>query len=384
MALRRIAAPSLGRRAATAALAATLGVGLAVMGPASAAPGAASVGTPYADRVGLCSHLIWLSEADAAKALAPVVRGGVKWVREDFPWDQLQPSPSTWDWSRSDTLMRAASRSGVTVLAILDYSAPWASSDPSDRGDTHYPPSSVTAYAAYANAVVSRYGVGGSFWNANRSLTPRPLGGIEIWNEPYGWWNWKPGPDPAAYARLVRAAAAAARSAQPSISVLADGDLLEVRQDGAIVGWLDSLLSADPGLGNVVTAFSVHPYPDPASQAPTDTSGDPRWSYIGSVPLIRQTELSHGVSTPLWITEIGWTTATGSSDDVSEAQQARYITDAVTIALRDWGSFVQRVFVYSWDKSTALPGDDQGNYGLRRADGSTKPAWSSLVRLIKS
>ena len=357
-------------------------VGAVVPGPASSASAAAASTSPYAGRVGVSSHLIWLSESDAQTALAPLVAGGVTWVREDFPWDQLQPSPTGWDWTKSDNLMRAASAAGVNVLAILDYSAPWASSDPTGGGDTHYPPSSDAAYANYAHAVVARYGVGGAFWATNPGLRPRPLGAVEIWNEAFGWWNWKPAPDPAAYAALVRAAAAGARAAQPSIPVLADGDLLEVRQDGAIVGWLDSLLSADPGLASVVSAFAIHPYPDPPSKSPMDTSGDPQWTYSGEVALVRQTEARHGVQTPLWITEIGWTTAPGTPEGVTEAQQARYVTQAVSLGIGEWGAFVQRVFIYSWDESTGTPGDAEGNYGLRRSDGSFKPAWPSLVALI--
>ena len=375
--------PPTGCRSTLAALAASLAIiGAVVSGSASAASVEPAVPSPYAGRVGVSSHLIWLSESDAETALTPLVAGGVTWVREDFPWDQLQPSPSLWDWTKSDNLMRAASRSGVNVLAILDYSAPWASSDPSGGGDTHFPPSSVSAYAGYAGAVVARYGANGSFWAANPGLEPRPLGAIEIWNEPFGWWNWKPAPDPAAYAALVRAAAAAARAAEPSIPVLADGDLLEVRSDGAIVGWLDSLLSADPGLGSVVSAFAIHPYPDPPSKSPMETSGDPRWTYSGNVALVRQTEKLHAVRTPLWITEIGWTTATGTSDGVTEAQQAQYVTQAVSLGIGMWGAFVQKVFVYSWDESTGAPRDAEGNYGLRRADGTFKPAWPSLAALI--
>jgi len=67
---------------------------------------------------------------------------------------------------------------------------------------------------------------------------------------------------------------------------------------------------------------------------------------------------------------------------VTEAQQARYVTQAVSLGIGEWGAFVQRVFIYSWDESTGTPGDAEGNYGLRRSDGSFKPAWPSLVALI--
>jgi hypothetical protein len=38
--------------------------------------------------------------------------------------------------------------------------------------------------------------------------------------------------------------------------------------------------------------------------------------------------------------------------------------------------------VYSWDRSTGASGDREGNYGLQRVDGTTKPAWTALTSMI--
>lgn len=349
------------------------------VGPVTAASG--SPANIYADKVGMNSHAVWLSEPDAVAALAPVAAGGVSWIREELPWDQLEPSPGQHDWTKGDNLMAAASRVGVNVLGILDHSAPWASSDPSGRGDTKYPPSSNADYAAFTAAVVARYGTGGTFWASRPDLVPRPLTAIELWNEPAGWWNWMPEPDPVAYGRMVRAAAGAARAVRPDIQILMQGDLLQVRQDGAIESWLDRVLTADPGLGGLISALSVHPYPSPRQQSPDATPQDARWSY-SRVPLSRQVELDHGLTQPLWITEIGWTTATGVPDGVSEADQSSFLVSAVRTAATTWGSYVGKVFAYTWDRSSGAAGDIEGNYSLRRVDGSPKPAWPALVALI--
>jgi glycosyl hydrolase family 42 (putative beta-galactosidase) len=349
---------------------------LAVVAGIVAFSASASVGADtgaWTGRVGVAGHLMWYS--DQQTEMSRLRAGGVDWTREDFLWDTIEPSKGSFDWSWPDKLMTSSSRTGMNVLAILDYSAKWASSGP--NGDGTYAPRDNAEFAAYAAAIVRRYGSGGSFWSAHPELTPRPLGAVEVWNEPWGHWDWKPNPDPAAYARLARATAEAVKAATPGVKVLIAGDLLQARTDGKIIPWLANVLTADPGLKSLVDAYSVHPYPYPRELGPFDERPDARWDF-------RRLELIHQVdpTRPLWITEVGWSTAPGVSDAVSEAQQATFVRGAVQRALGEWGGFVERIFVYSWDRSNGTSGDREGNFGLRRSDGSTKPAWSALSALL--
>lgn len=333
----------------------------------------------YASRLGLNGHLIWQSESAARPQLDAARRGGVDWIREELPWQSVESTKGTFDWSRTDGLMSAAAAANVNVLGLLGYSARWASSDPSGNGDTRYPPRDPADYANYVREVVKRYGPKGSFWASRSDLTPRPLTAIELWNEPWGSWAWKPNPDPAAYARLVRAAASAVRAYDPSIRILIAGNVLQVRSDGVLRNWQQELLAADPGLSSLFDAYSVHPYPYPRTKGPYDDSGDARWSY-------RQVTLNHDLdaSKPIWITEIGWSTASSASDAVSEQTQATYIKGALQRSLEDWGSWVERVFLYSWDLDNGPATYREGYYGLRHADGTAKPAWDAVTRLISN
>jgi hypothetical protein len=275
--------------------------------------------------------------------------------------------------------MAAAAGANVNVLGLLGYSAPWASSDPSGKGDTRYPPRQADDFANYALEVVKRYGPKGSFWAARPDLIRRPLTAVELWNEPWGFWAWKPNPDPAGYARLVRAAASAIRGYDPSIRILIAGNVLQVRSDGALRSWLQDVRSADPALASLFDVYSVHPYPYPRTKGPYDDSGDARWGF-------RQVTLNHDLdpSKPVWITEIGWSTAPSAVDAVSETTQATYVKGALQRGLEDWGSWVERVFLYSWDLDNGPASYREGYYGLRHADGSTKPAWAEVTRLISN
>jgi polysaccharide biosynthesis protein PslG len=348
---------------------------------ASAASATAAPGDYFDGRVGVSSHLVWHGSSEAAAEMRRLKSGSVDWVREDFRWDLVEPAPGSFDWRRTDNLMAAAAQSGVDVLGVLGYSARWASSDPSGGGDIHYPPRDPADYARYALAVVERYGRNGTFWISRPDLPQRPLTAVELWNEPWGFWFWKPNPDPAAYARLARAGAEAINAVRPETTVLISGDILTFRSDDLGGRWLSSVLAADPGLGGLIDAYSTHPYPSPRDRSPLDTSSGPDFRF-NRAHLTNEAAAPYGAVKPIWITEVGWSTAAGVSDAVSEATQADYLAKATAHALSVQN--VARMFVFSWTRSSGAAGDREGNYGLQRVDGSLKPAWPAIVDVVRN
>lgn len=374
------------RLAAWAAVAAAVAVAAAGVAwarrPSPAALGCNAAGPAPSSRevdaaVGLDAHLFWSDKRIMRSELARAARGGVGWVREDFDWATVEPAAGRFNWARPDCLMAAASAAGLHVLAILDYSAPWDTSDPSRQRAATFPPRQLDAYAAYARAVVLRYGPDGQFWRGHPGV---PLTAVEVWNEPNAWWSWHPDPDPAAYAAMVRQVAGAVHASAPAVAVLACGDLNQVRRKGS-APWLSALLDADPSLGSVVDGWSVHPYPSRRSAGPDDRSGPPDGGF-DRVVRIHDLVVARGADRPVWITEIGWTTA-HNGDGVTEATQARYVGRALERGLGEWRGFVARVFVYSWDRSTGRLDDTEGNFGLRRADDTTKPAWAVVSQFAR-
>ena len=347
---------------------------LGLLGSAQAGAGAALQG-----RLGFSTHTFWSSEADVRAAYTTLASKGINQVREDFRWDQLEPSNGTFSWTKSDNVMAGAAAAGVDVLAILGYSATWASSDPSGGGSIHYPPKNNADYADYAKAVVQRYGPGGTFWSLRPDLPARPLLAVELWNEPWGHWFWKSGVNPTAYAALARAGAVAVKSVQPNVKVLLSGDLLQVRTDGALVSWLDNVLAADPGLVSYIDAYSVHPYPYPRQQGPMVDHADARWDYK-RIELIRQVAVNRNAAKPIWITELGWSTA-NTSDSVSESVQAQFMTEAVNRAFGSW-PYVEKLYLYTATQDRADMNDREAHYGVRRADGSWKPSWTAITNLV--
>lgn len=356
---------------------AALLVGGATFPPAARRPARAAAPlvapSPASDRVGVSAGLIFLDEASIERSLAQLRANGMHWLRETFYWGMLEPHPGEFNWRRSDALMTAAARNGIDVVAILAYSAPWAATLPHASDAQHYPPKHLSDYAAYAAAVTRRYGPGGSFWSSHRRLPNHPLGAVEIWNEP--WWHgfWRPIANPIAYARMVRAAGASIRRVARRLPILVSADLDQIGRGGE--PWIQQLLAVTPSIAPYVDVWSVHPYPDPKSLGPEQ--GDVSSSFQ-QVPVIERLVAAAGVNRPLWITEIGWSSA-NASEGVSESDQARFLSQALADALTTWQSFVGRTFIYTWDRDGRDPSDLQQHFGLLRPDGQPKPALAAVA-----
>lgn len=328
----------------------------------------------YRGKVGMSAHVVWIEDdAEQLAYLRRLREGGVTWIRDDFSWGAHERSKGVWNWTHGDRLMRNAAKAGVNVLPILGYSAPWATS-----GSTIYhAPRSFDEYANYAKTVVDRYGADGTFWRLNPALTPHPFKAVELWNEPWHHDFWRPNPDPAAYARLVRAATVAIHGSHPEVKVLASGDVFQMRADtSASVDWFRLVLEADPALfKDHVDGYAVHLYTE--DRGPLDKSVDQRWRF-DRLLITRSLAQSRNAGHPIWVTEFGWSTNSGP-DTVSEATQASFVRAAFGRTVNEWGSFVPVSFLYHWGKPA---GGYDGGYGMLRPDGSAKPAWGALSALL--
>ena len=84
----------------------------------------------------------------------------------------------------------------------------------------------------------------------------------------------------------------------------------------------------------------------------------------------------------IWITEFGAPTGGGTAPAITSQRIAerRYVVDAVTAARADDG--IAALFWCCFADSGADPIDPESHYGLRRADGSPKPAYDAFRQVI--
>ncbi len=314
---------------------------------------------------------------------ARVTRLDVLWslvapTRPDRPTD---PGDPAYRWERADAAMQGFARLGMTPILVA-YSAPsWAAGGRGTPPGTEVNPNapSPADYGRFMEALARRYS--GSFTPPG-STEPLPRARhFEIWNEPNLGAFLSPqvaGGRRVAVSRYVamaRAAHPAIRRANPRAIVIAGvgGPRSSTGATGTgALEWARRIAaSAAP-----FDAYSQHVYPAAAPRS--GTRAFPAWgtltelfAALDAVPRRR--------GTPVYLTEIGYTTAATPFRDVrvSPAQQAAYLRQITGLpAVRS--ARVRALIWFNLQDNPNWPG------GLRFEDGRVKPSHAVFTRLARA
>jgi polysaccharide biosynthesis protein PslG len=288
--------------------------------------------------------LHWLASADLSRELDGYAELGARWLRFDFNWSAIERERGVYDWSRHDAVIEAARARGVNVLGLIAYTPAWAR--PAGTSNKHAP-THVRDYADFVSHVVARY-------------APRGVVHWELWNEPNHANFWKPCPDVARYAELLKGGYAAVKAADP-LAVVVSGGLSPAVDNGCNVSprtFLKGLYAH--GAAGSFDALGHHPYSFPAD--PGDPQAWSAWHQMAATsPSLRSIMAEHGDGRKqIWATE--WGAKVGSVD---EEAQARALARAYAL-FRSY-SWAGPLFVYSYR--------DEDSFGLVRGDWSRRPAW---------
>jgi uncharacterized protein (DUF427 family) len=285
-------------------------------------------------------------EVEAAKverSLQLVRAAGFCWIRQEFPWQDIEISAKGdfWDhkwnvsaWDKYDRLVGLAERYGVQIIARLDAPPAWSRQKGGAPGWTLAPPDQFEDYGDFVAAVVSRY--------RGRIRT------YQIWNEPniYPEWGDQPA-DPAAYTRLLQIAYRRAKEADPQCVILAAGLAQTTEETPWEFGprnvsdllYLEEMYKAGAKdhfdiMGAMVYGLWTGPYDRRISRDRANFS---------RAQLLREIMVRWGdAAKPIWATEVGWNAlpedfaAPASYGRVSEEQQAIYALEAYQRAQREW------------------------------------------------
>jgi len=218
---------------------------------------------------GVCSHITRDEDVDAV--LARCSEAGIRNVRADLGWYQLQNKPTEWRAERYTNLLAKARAAGVTVLPITvggcDFCSP-----------TFGRPECYNLFGQFIGRLVHDF------------KDDFPV--VEIWNEQNCGGFWPPAPNAAHYTATLREACRAAKKANPSIRIAFGGT------SGVDTSFYRQCY--DLGAKDCFDIVNVHPYCMP--NAPEG------WlqRQLGSM---RGTMAKYGdAAKPIWITEMGWST----------------------------------------------------------------------------
>lgn len=307
----------------------------------------------------------------AAADRARLRKDGFRIVRFDLLWPTVEVSPGVWDWREADRVIDDLTGRGFEPLVLLAYGHPAYVDDPAachaqDTGIFPCLGDDTAPFARYAAKVAARY--------AGR------VRHYEIWNEANGWFRFWPrveGGDPAAYARLVAAAAKAVHGACGGCTVVSGGLVyLPTPITRGQVDFQERMRAAVPKVFDAVDGIGFHAYTFyPPIDAP-ENEGQLQ------VPLDEALDAARDACAcdrPLWVTETGWTAVAG----LSEAERARFALRGMLIALsrgaRSWLWWSVRDVVRD-----DLVAPAEGHFGLLDRDGAPHPAYTALVRTMKT
>ena len=270
------------------------------------------------------------------KTLEMAHEAGIGWVKQQFPWEDLQLAPGPdgyWDsrlnestWTKYDRIVNLAAKYGLQVIARLDRPPAWTRSD---NRRPERPPDDFSLYGNFVYDVVSHF--------------KGRIHYYQIWNEPnvYPEWGDQP-PDPVAYTRLLQIAYTRAKQADPNAVILSaplaqtlenssrnmsDLEFLRRMYQAGAAPYFDILFANAYGFGL--------PPEDPAA---------PNRLNFQRVTLLRQIMVQYGdANKPIWFNEFGWNAAPASFRPdqlpwgrVTEQEQAQYTVDAIRYARTHW------------------------------------------------
>ena len=317
---------------------------------------------------------------------------GVRWTREELPWDLIEPSNGTF-LTVYDANLRLASSKGFGIIGMLATTPAWAR-DSSCASNYWCPPADVNTFAAFAAWMVERYDGDG----VNDAPGSPRIAYWQIWNEPNDTALW---PDIAGganarklrYGQMLVATYQAIKAADPTAKVLIGGVYI---YDGSCAGGVCdgfNFLNATGGVFKQVPAarqafdiFAIHPYiPD---RRPDEPSIPRILTVEGRIRNTRSwldTPAIGRADAPIWVDELGWCTATGTcpgNAQMSDAQQANYLVRSMVIAQQ---TGVQHLSWFQFEDAFDDSGREWSNAAIvHQLSGGTyslKPAYNAYKTL---
>jgi O-antigen ligase len=307
--------------------------------------------------------------------LARIEEAGLGWVRQTFPWAEIEPQPGCFEWARWDAIIGRVSDRGLRLLAVLDSAPAWAQFDP-ENPHPDVPPHEVADFGRFAHAFANRYG--------------NIIDYYQVWDEPNLSEHWGGTyVDPTAYVRLLREGYIQIRHADPSSRVVLAG-LAPAVESGPLnlneVAFLEGVYAAGGAAFFDIAAAKPYGFWHRADDPQIDVSV----LNFRRVELLRRVMVAHGdVGKPLWAVAFGWNalpegwqghpSAWGND---SEAVQAVDTVAAIEGARRQW-PWLGLMFLPPL-RPDVSPDDPFVGFSLLDGDGRPRPVYDAVRTLANA
>jgi hypothetical protein len=292
---------------------------------------------------------------------------GIYSVRLPLYWAAVEPENPAFTerhWDAFDHEVRLAAEAGLEVFPFITASPKWVAPLGIDL-----PVAKAwqrRAWSSFIRAVVHRYGPEGSFWREEAELPYLPIHRWEIWNEE-NIVTFATRPEPKRFATLIRIAGRTIHREAPGSQVILGGLFgrpLQIPPNVASGDYLSRFYRAH-NVKRYFDGVGLHPYVADARAMGAQLKN------------LRRIMRRHGdFGTPLYVTELGWGSASGPTRWQrglwGQAYQLSKSFAMVSANRERWG--VGGVWWYTWS-------DEGGSCVFCRSAGllndkrEAKPAW---------
>ena len=266
---------------------------------------------------------------------------GFTWVKQRIAWRDVEPAgKGFYDWFRPDFIMELVEHKDVDLIVLLDHQPLWAQADQADLL-SNSPPADYQDFGDFCRAFSERY--------------RGQVAAYQVWNEPNlaREWGGQP-PNPADYARLLKACYEGVKAGDPDAIVISAGlaptgtdDTSRAMPDEQFLREMYAA-GAQPYfdmLGLNAPGYFAPPWVSPDEVEAKLELGGNRWASFRHVEDMRAImEEYDDTAKQIAILEMGWTTDPIHDEyrwfAVDEETQAEYLVAAYEWAQENWQPWI--------------------------------------------
>jgi hypothetical protein len=280
-----------------------------------------------------------VEEAKRERSLQMIRDAGFRWIRQEFPWEDIEihgqgdfedrrQEPYRSAWLKYDNIVDLAQAYGIGIIARLDNPPAWSRAENGPQ-DALFPPDDYADFGDFVYAVVSRYKGRIRFY--------------QIWNEPNLVREWGT-VSAEEYVALLRVAYTRAKEADPDCVILAGAlsatiELNDHEWGKGINDFVYLQQMYDAGAAPYFDILSMQGYG--LYSGPTDRRMRPRVLNFSRPLYVREIMVDNGdAHKPIWISELDWGSPPQGVTPVygrySEETRARYVVEAYERMRQEW------------------------------------------------
>jgi hypothetical protein len=324
--------------------------------------------------------------AKRERAIQMIADAGFHWLRQEFPWEDIEihgkgdfedrrHEPYRSAWEKYDQIVDLAVEADLEIIARLSNPPSWSRAAGDDSG-TFAPPDDLDDYGDFVEAVASRY--------------QGRIHYYQIWNEPNIYPEWGNAPvSPEAYTELLRVGYTRVKAACPDCVVLS-GALAQTIPLGPrdLNDFIFLQRMYDAGAGDYFDVLAMQGYG--LWSGPTDRRMRPRVLNFSRPLYLRGIMVENGdAQKPIWITEMNWNAPPEDFPNkqfgyATEEQQARYAVEAFQRAQQEW-PWLGVINVWFFKRASDAERDQAWYYfRLVEPDFTPLPVYHALASYMQS